>query len=319
MDIKKIVTIIILWCSVSLFGGTVEEQRKYRLPKNSEFKTHILASQPLGDLSIQFHGTYQYADIYLDTPTKDLYKNNLSLRFRRRMTDTLVDGYDFQLKNELSDQNPIRMEIDEGDLAIYHVKLAADWVKLTDVLDLLFSYPLSEKTKIDSLQNENALDALKLWIFQKADAPIAPFQKLKHLYPNLFTTETLQNITPSLIGFSTRHRCHVYYDGSDSLSPYFTFPKNRLKKDDSPPYFTDHLDAVWVLETSLDESTFYQFLEQPNYVGFNLSEYEVESKHVNKAIGAEFLAYFEKDLIGQFQLIPTNASKYKQSVAYFTE
>lgn len=92
MDIKKIVTIIVLLCSVSLFGGTVEEQRKYRLPKNSEFKTHILASQPLGDLNIQFHGTYLYADIYLDTPTKDLYKNNLSLRFRRRMTDTLVNG-----------------------------------------------------------------------------------------------------------------------------------------------------------------------------------------------------------------------------------
>ena len=319
MDIKKIVTIIILWCSVSLFGGTVEEQRKYRLPKNSEFKTHILASQPLGDLNIQFHGTYQYADIYLDTPTKDLYKNNLSLRFRRRMTDTLVNGYDFQLKNELNDQNPIRMEIDEGDLAIYRVKLAADWVKLTDVLDLLFSYPLNEKTKIDSLKNKNALDALKLWIFQKAEAPIAPFQKLKHLYPNLFTTEALQSIAPSLIGFSMRHRCHVYFDGSDSLSPYFTFPKNRLKKDDSPPFFTDHPNAVWVLETSLDKSTFYQLLEHPNLVGFNLSEYEVESKHVNKSIGTEFLAYFEKDLLEQFQLIPTKASKHKQSIEYFTK
>jgi hypothetical protein len=319
MAIKKIVTIIILLCSVSLFGGTLEEQRKYRLPKKSEFKTHILASQPLGNLNIHFHGTYQYADIYLDTPTKDLYKTNLSLRFRRRMTDSLVDGYDFQLKNELSDQNPIRMEIDEGDMAIYRVKLAADWVKLTDVLDLLFSYPLSEKTKIDSLKNKNALDALKLWIFQKVDAPIAPFQKLKRLYPKLFTTETLQSIAPSLIGFSSRHRCHVYYDGSDSLSSYFTFPKNRLKKDDSPTYFTDNPNAVWVLETSLDESTFYKLLEHPNYVGFNLSEYEVESKHVNKSIGAEFLAYFEKDLLEQFQLIPTKASKYKQSVDYFTK
>ncbi len=310
---------MVLLYSVSLFGGTAEEQRKYGLPKNSAFKAHILASQPLGDLKIQFHGTYQYADIYLDTPTKDLYKNNLSLRFRRRMTDTLVNGYDFQLKNELSQQNFIRMEIDEGDLDFYRIKLEVDWVKLTDVLDILFSYPLSEKTMLDSLQNENALDALKLWIFQKADAPIAPFQKLKYLHPNLFTTTSLQSLTPIIIGFSTRHRCHVYYHENDSLSPFFNFPKNRLKKDDSPPFFTDNPNAIWVSETSLDESLFYRLLGHASGDGFNLSEYEVESKHTNKSIGTKFLDYFEKDLIQSYQLNPTSASKYKQSVEYFAK
>jgi hypothetical protein len=285
-----------------------EEQRKYEPKKLQELKSFVINSKRTDSLSTYFHSKDVYSDIYLDSPDFILLRSGFSLRFRKRIsTDTPeITSYSFQLKSEMDSSNAIRMEVEESELFFYKVKTNEHWVSLSSVLDSFF-YCLE-----NNHDSNVAAKILTSWVSFKAGSAIAPFQKL--LFLKICDLNQIRSLRPVTYGKSTRCRSHIYIDNQNVLLPS-SLP-NRVKADKLPFYFINNTNLIWVLESSLDYSTFYPLIPSQTPM-IELVEYEVESKHSDIQFSTSTLNMYERALIHLFEVVPTKNSKYKQAMLSF--
>lgn len=315
MEIRFYVLIIMLFNAFWGFSQ-IEEQRKYQIQEIENFKPFILTSGSTNSFSTQFHTKDIYYDIYLDSPDHILLNNNLSLRFRKRVsgTNNQTVSYAFQLKSEMKSVNQARMEVEESELFFYSIKSDNKWVPLTDVLDSIF-FPMENNQAFTKTESVNrAIKQLELWMVFKAESAIAPFQKLVKL--KVGSIDQIKSIAPVCMGSSIRHRSHIYTKTNQING--FNFKQNRVKLSELPEIFKINSTCNWLLESSMDYSTFYPIVtSSKNKV--NLVEYEVENKHHMQLEGKKALEIFERELTRTYELTPLVDSKYKQAMNSFFE
>lgn len=298
--------------SFQLFSQETEEQRKYTLPKELDLKIMASKIERLNGIATFFHSHYTYYDIYLDSPDFDLYKNGFSLRFRQRIINDSTATYSFQLKSEMLVEKQIRLEVEETELDFYRVQEGNSWIPISEVLNRIFTHFDQTNALSDTTFYKHNLSLLSTWIIQKAGAPITTFQKLKALNPEVFTTNLISSFEPILIGKSERIRGHVYLDSLSNQPELKNLPKNKLPINATAPFFIKNPSFNYVLESSIDHSVFY-YISQPNSI-FEITEYEVENKYMDKLKGTQILNLYENELTNSLALKIELASKYKQSI-----
>jgi hypothetical protein len=310
----RIVHIMACLIAFQSFGQGAEEQRKYRLSLEESTDFYSSTVDGLNGLFLQSHSSHVYYDLYFDTPDLKLYEEGYSLRFRKRIIDDSTITYGLQLKSEMTVLGEIRMEVEEKELDFYRMKENGEWVSITALLDGAFdNFETVEFLPLDP-EFMRCMNLLTEWIFLKADAPIAPFQKLKAIDPELFTKKTIQSLVPYVVGVSERSRGHVFIipteETTDDLK---SIPLNRIKHNERPLLFSEHPDWNWILETSLDRSRF-RMVNEFNYPEIVLVEFEVENKYMDEAVGRSLMDRFEIDLLNTLGLEIELASKYKQVI-----
>ena len=159
------------------------------------------------------------------------------------------------------------------------------------------------------------LEMLQNWIRQKATAAIAPFQKLRTIDSDFWTEDKIGLLQGVIYGKSVRMRSHVYIDPKEK-GEFASLQHNQMKLTDLSSFLMANPDYNWVVETSLDSSTFYPIMET-DYAKYDLFEFEVENKYMIDSAGTMILDYFESKLSEQFALRGEMASKYKQSINFF--
>lgn len=298
----------------NLFSQGIEQQRKYVVPKEISKAEFLAATQSISDLSVHYHSSYIYYDLYLETPDMLLYKNGFGLRFRKRIISDSLSSYSMQLKNEMTEISDSRMEIEESELDFYKVKVNDTFVDLTKVLDSVFLLYKSIDSDQKRLIFERNIKLIQEWITMKVDSPIAPFQQLKYSDSIVFNSESLKNIKPFICCESRRERGHVYIDPKTNNSDHKILPLNKVKLSDRPDFFKEHPTLNWIMEVSFDSTE--SIVIYGDFIGrkINISEYEVENKYANKEIGTKLMNYFESFLIKELKVYKEYNSKYKQIV-----
>lgn len=317
METKRLYVILIagllIFADLAVAQGT-EEQRKYAITDTASFSAFICSSGQLGGFSMQNHSELTYLDLYLDTPDRLLLKNGLSLRFRKRMEGDSLIGYGFQLKNEMTSDTAIRMEVEETELDFYKVKTAEGWIPLTAVLDVFFDRIGSDQFKADTPEIQQAIQQLQSWIRFKSGSIVTPFQQLQHL-PG-FDQQVIQTLRPVVCGKETRKRSHIYIDPSGTTTPLKNIPENRIPVSEQSDWFREHPDFNWILESSLDAAVFYPlFTAKTPQV--RIIEFETENKYFVPATGKALLDAFEKELAKRFLINSRTDSKYRTSMLQF--
>lgn len=290
-----------------------EEQRKYVLESGEALFDFVNNSENIGALSTEYHSKYSYYDLYIDTPDLDLYQKGFSLRFRKRFISKDTITYGFQLKSEMASLGAVRMEVEETELDYYRIKENNEWVSVSTLLARFFQR-LDEGAAMDE-EGDHILELLHNWIRQKATAAIAPFQKLRTVDADFWTEDKIGLLQGVLYGKSIRMRSHVYIDPRKK-GEFASLQHNQMKLTDLSPFLAANLDFNWVIETSLDSSTFYPTIET-DYTKYDLFEFEVENKYMIDSLGTMLMDYFELKLLERFALKGEMASKYKQSINYF--
>ncbi len=299
-----------------LLAQGTEEQRKYLIKDEKALLNFINSSGQLEGLSLFNHSQYTYFDLYLDTPEFDLYKNKLSLRFRKRIfSDTLVT-YGLQLKSEMETYSSVRMEIEEKELGFYRVKTDKGWIELPKILDVIFSQIQNNKFDISSVEFQQALSSIQKWIQLNSGSTISPFQKIAFLKLKGLGTEKIATIKPMIVGSEKRIRSHIYIDPAKTIIELRNMPMNSLELSTVPDFFKKNNSFNWILETSVDSAVFYS-LFKTNKTQVEIFEFEVENKYFLHEKGTEIMNLFEKNLKSNFQMENLMDSKYRQSIKKF--
>lgn len=299
-----------------VFAQGVEEQRKYNFSNADSITRFIKSSGTIDGLSVYHHSEDVYYDLYLDTPYFSIAQNHLSMRFRKRNFGSNTVTYEFQLKSEMENAGGLRMEVEETELNIYTVKTNDGWVSLTTVLDVFFKQLERNVVNPKAPEIVLATQQLQTWIRTNAAGPIVPFQKLSHLKLKGLDTAGIKNLSPVLYGSSRRLRSHIYIDRDRSSKiEYTSIPKNEVS---APPYFfvVTEGDLNWILESSLDFSTFYPLIESKT-PSVQICEFEVENKYFVRETGTKVMNGFEKSLKERFGAVNGIDSKYLQSLKKF--
>lgn len=287
-----------------------EEQRKFAVENFDSIKHFIKNSENTNSLSTHFHSEFIYYDIYMDTPDFKLFQEGYSLRFRKRTRvghDKEV-SYTFQLKSEMNSPLGIRMEVEEPELSFYEIYSDSKLFPLTNVLDSIF-HLVSKRTPTKYPILQNSLELLCIWIKFKSESPISPFQKL--LYLEVLNTQEIKSLIPVVCGISRRYRSHIFTNIPQNK--VFDLPQNRIKRNNLPSFFNENKHYNWLLESSLDNSRFFDLRPGINVL-LNIKELEVENKYFMPEKGTKVLSAFEKDLARMFNLKAKKESKYKQAV-----
>lgn len=299
-----------------LLAQGTEEQRKYLIKDEKALLNFINSSGQLEGLSLFNHSQYTYFDLYLDTPDFDLYKNKLSLRFRKRVfSDTLVT-YGLQLKSEMETFSSVRMEIEEKELGFYRVKTDKGWIELPKILDVIFSRIQNNNFDINSSEIQQALSSIQKWIQLNSESTISPFQKITFLKLTGLGPEKIATIKPVLVGSEKRIRSHIYIDPAKTIIELRNTPMNSLELSAVPDFFKKNNSFNWILETSVDSAVFYS-LFKTNKSLVEIVEFEVENKYFLPEKGTEIMNLFEKNLKSNFQMENLMDSKYRQSIKKF--
>ena len=298
--------------ALSAFSQT-ENQRKYLVKDYEGIKAFIQSSQATENLSTHFHSDATYYDLYLDTPDFLLLKNRMSLRLRKRITAKKKRGitYTFQLKTEMDSLNGVRMEVEETELDFYLLKAGEEWISMSVLLDSIF-YQIDQHPEAPlNPQTQEAFELITSWIQFKAGGAIAPFQKLLFLG---FSIEEIQSLRPMSSGRTRRLRSHIY--SSAEQSERLGIKQNRVKRNKLSKFFKERPENNWLLESSLDQSTFVP-LFATDIKKANITEYEVENKYYLDEVGKEIMDTYEKDLSARFGIFPKLDSKYRQLIHLF--
>jgi len=318
MAINKIFKILLfsfISSNMLLAQGT-EEQRKYVIKDEKALLNFINSSGQLEGLSLYNHSQYTYFDLYLDTPDFDLYKNKLSLRFRKRVFNDSLVTYGLQLKSEMETVSSVRMEIEEAQLDFYRVKTDQGWIELPKILDIIFSRIQNNKIDISSKEMQYALSSIQKWIQLNAESTISPFQKIAFLKLKGLEREKIATIRPVLFGSEKRIRSHIYIDPAKTIIELRNMPMNSLALSAVPDFFKKNNTFNWILETSVDSAVFYS-LFKTNKTQVEIFEFEVENKYFLHEKGTEIMNLFEKNLKSNFQMENLMDSKYRQSIKKF--
>jgi hypothetical protein len=305
--------------AASAFSQT-EEQRKYVFSSITPEFIQMINSGKVEGLSTKKHSDYTYTDIYLDTDNLDLYKNNLSLRIRKRNFGDGSVEFGMQLKSEMLTNGQARMEVEEKELNFYNIVLADNTkVKLQDELNIIFEQFLkiidsnpNVQVKNDPILSEK-IDNIKTWIRFKLNAAIAPFQKLNRV--KSISKANLLTLKPVLIGKSNRQRVHVYINRKDTTDDLVSFPASLRELSSTPTILRD-LNLIWTMEASFDSAKFYPLTSilsnNSNY--HQINEFEVENKFLPNANSEVVMDKFEAGLMQKYKAKVNLESKYKQSI-----
>lgn len=279
------------------FTQPVEQQIKLKVKNQSSFESFLINNSKIESYQMVTHSNVTYYDLYFDDRGHVLAKNGYSLRFRQRINE-LDTSYVFQLKSEMEGFDGVRLEVDQADLHIYTVQNRNGSINLEQLLTQIFSS--------DSLNHED-VDLLTTWMEKKYGAPIGPFQYLRHLEKRL-NNFNLGQLIPVLVGRSERLRSHVVLNG-DGTTFY-----NRQAKKDLPNYFKENANALWIVETSFDESCFIGYNMNLNPIGtYCLVDFEVERKY-EQLHEFDYLKDFVSRLMKRYDLEIESKSKYLQSL-----
>jgi hypothetical protein len=316
MVIKLVYTLfLVALLSVQLLHAQgVEEQRKYVVNTNASLQNLTDSTTLLNGLLFHTHSKYTYFDVYMDTPELDLYKNNLSLRFRKRIFANGDTTYGMQLKSEMQSATSIRMEVEETELDLYKIKNNTSHVALIDVLNVFFFQLENGRIDANTTEIKNAIALLQAWVSFKADGCIVPFQKLLYLNLKGLELAKIKTLTPVIFGADTRMRGHVYINPTNTNSALSNMQLNAVQTSTTPLFFKTNKSYIWALETSLDSAVFYP-LFNCNIPKVDINEYEVENKYNPKAVGTIIMNMLE---LGLKNKVETQLdSKYRQSIKKF--
>ena len=304
--------LISFFTCTSVFAGNTEEQRKYILNNPSDSFEAFINNGYLNGLSVKGHSTYVYYDIYLDTPDLQLYKNELSLRMRKRVYSSGEVEYGIQLKNEMIKSGQARMEVEEDDISFYRIYYNHTEFSLQDVLSEIFTEfesKITENEQTNISKNSYILDRvniLKSWLNFKIDSPIAPFQKLKKMDFKL-----VESLTPTIIGKSIRKRSHVFIDLEKTTTELSGHAPSIRSQLETPPLVKGPKN-IWTMESSLDKANFYDLTSDCSKI--SIHEYEVENKFLPNQGSAKIIRLFEDGLLNKFDATTNLESKYRQSM-----
>jgi hypothetical protein len=315
MDTRIILLVVFCFVNLHLQAQGVETQRKYTTDEVEPLFDFIVSSGELDVFKTKYHARYVYSDLYLDTPESDLAKNGLSLRFRKKKEGVDSVTYVFQLKTEMQSENGVRLEIDEPELDFYLLTFEGKEVSLAQLLDDLFEELALGETGISTPQSQKIIEAMSNWIIFKSGAPIAPFQKLRFLFPSLFTNDKIASLSPVIYGVSKRFRSHIYLDVNGS-NPYGIVAGRFTSGSEIPVFFQDHSSYVWLMESSVDSAVFYP-VQKSSRAKITIVEYELENKFGADSISTMLMNDFEREMIDRFHLVNTMDSKFLQSVKTF--
>jgi hypothetical protein len=315
MDIRNYLLATCFFLNVYSQAQSVETQRKYTTDQIQPLFDFILSSGQVNVFKTKYHARYVYSDLYLDTPESDLAANGLSLRFRKKNEGVDSVTYVFQLKTEMQSENGIRLEIDEPELDFYILTFENNEISLAELLDDLFEELTHGETRISTPKSQKIIETISNWIIFKAGAPIAPFQKLRFLFPALFTHDKIATLSPVVYGVSKRFRSHIYVDSNDS-NPYGLIAGRMNGGSEIPTFFQEHSSFIWLMESSIDSAVFYP-VRKSVYPTITIVEYELENKFGVDSISTILMNDFEGELKSRFSLTNTLDSKYLQSVKTF--
>jgi len=311
---RTIFASLALALSFAVAHAQTEEQRKYVFAALTDTVTTTLeGSGQLGGLSIQKHSTFEYMDLYLDTDELDLAKRQLSLRIRRRDYGNGTIEYGMQLKSEMAAVGDVRMEIDEDELGIQRIYSRGRVLRLEAVLeDLFLRFQEALKTgSADAITQQpevqDSIEMLREWLAFKADSPIAPLQKLRHLKLPLAKRQSLR---PQIIGRSLRSRSHVFIDRQHTDPDLAQFAPSQRDSAGTPERLRGPR-YVWTMEASFDRALFVNLLGPGVH---EISEFEVENKYLPHAHGSPLLARFEDGLTTTLGAQVNLDSKYLQTM-----
>lgn len=297
--------------------SNVEDQRKYVFPKGRSMPGELIAATDIDGFKITHHSDYDYLDIYLDTDEFVIFKNELSLRFRKRNLDDGQKTYDFQLKSEKKDAADNRLEVDFKEFSAEEVKIDGTTSKLVTFLDPLFDMAENGEVKRDSKVFKHGVDAIGKWLSSDSGNASPPVVELKK-YIKDYKVKLLK---PSVLGKSNRARFHVYADGAPSANPGLNgIAPNQYDPAGIPDFFKQpgHTRYVWLLEASYDSSNFVSAMPSRKKTT-TVEQFEVENKYRPLNKGKDFLNAFERGLKKAFGSKSVVESKYAASVREFYE
>jgi len=309
MGIRKIFLVLLLLPLFQSFGQGVETQRKFAFPQSVTIQDFVTNTENLSEFKSHYHSLNLYYDLYLDNENKDLYNMGYSLRFRKRIINDSIVSYTFQLKDEISFEKDIRMEVEEKELDFYRVKDEGEWIRLPDVLDKIFNLYSTLSSKPDSNLFFHQLKLIEKWIKIKANGSIAPFQRLRYIDSLTFDQNKIKSLKPILIGTSFRKRGHIYVDSVYTTAEKLPF--NRKNRNKTPDFFKLNTNYNWLFESSIDNST---FIYLKNNKSVKIKEYEVENKFINAQKGLDLLKKYEEIMVKRLGLHIKYDSKYHQSI-----
>ncbi len=305
----------IKWCCYIVFcclafggwGQATEEQLKFGLPDSLGEYTLLFGINDMENYASRVHSEYFYYDIYLDTPDDLLLKEGFSLRLRKRVWNDTTVTYSMQLKREMTDSSAVRIEVEEKELDFYrHISHDGRTLYVTELMDRIFEATFTNGAKDEPAAGFSCIQ-LNDWLHSVVGSPITPFQYLQFFDTAQFSDATLKQLEVKFVGKSQRIRGHVYL----SVDNPWGVPLIPAKSQDLPPFFQEHSEAIWLLETSLDFSTFYA-VETPG-IPIHIREFEVENKYKNAAISTILLNDFSAALQEAFGVFPQQDSKYLQA------
>jgi hypothetical protein len=267
-------------------------------------------------LSTSYNAQYIYYDIYLDTPDFTLFKNQYSLRFRKRNFGAAGVTYSLQLKSEMDTGSSVRMEVDEPDLNLYKIKTAKGWITLTSALDVFFHQIETKSVDPQSAEIRNASANIQTWIAFKVGGTVAPFQKLLHLNLPGLDSVKMKTLSPVLFGSETRKRSDVYIDTANTTAALKKTEMNHVVYSDKSSFLQHHPGYNWIMETSLDSAIFYP-LVSTSVKRAVVYEFEVENKYFIPETGSKIMDLFEAGLKKYFLCINEKDSKYCRSLKKF--
>lgn len=300
MEIKNwLVVGILIWVNV-VSAQFEERQLKFACPESFNSQTVYSNLDGLNGYSFEEHEAFRYFDIYLDTPDDLLLKSGFSLRMRKRLKSDSIPTYVMQLKNESTDTSSLRIEIEEKELDFYRLFDGnGDTVFVTEILDQLFA---SMESKTSS---EDYEELLETWIAQSVSASISPFYYLKYHQPGVFTSDVLATLDLKLIGVSHRRRGYIF----TNKERHPNLNQIVRSNDDTPEFFQQNPNFIWLMETSLDSAIFYsRFGSNP----ITIREFEVELKYQEIPLGEEIMKEYTQALQTALGLEAIRDSKYLQ-------
>ena len=302
MGTKNLILGMVLSFTTVVYSQHDETQIKFQLA-NTENELDL--SQQLNEIEgyqFTFGDTYKYYDIYLDTPEKNLYELGYSLRIRKRVKSESLHTYSMQLKSEATSTSSERVEVEEKELDFYRlIDSEGEIIYLVDLLDSIFN---SIGTNNDASKKLNLLES---WLMSSANSSITPFQYLRHIDSENFSSESIASLTIQMVGASERKRGYVFVHKNDFKGPTTL---GRSKKE-TPAFFQENKNLVWLMETSLDKSTFYSAYSNEQVL---LEEFEIELKHKDKVWGAEMLGAYQNLVKEKLDGTIIKDSKYRQSM-----
>jgi len=302
MGTKNTLLALCILFATNIYAQFQEIQVKFQWSDSVPTSDLVHMLEQVNNFSFVKGDTYQYYDIYLDTPEEHLYKSGLSLRLRKRVKSDSIPTYSMQLKSEATSDYDARVEVEEKELDFYRfLNKERDTIYVAALLDTIFN-----STHHNGKISGN-LELLEMWLAQSVNSAITPFQYLYHHYPQEIQPAQLSRLKVKMVGVSRRQRGYVYV-----RSDQFTGPKILPRdKDDIPVFFQEHPQSIWLMETSLDSAVFYLPFSAKKAI---IKELEIELKYDENEWSINTFRNFQDTLLQSTGFTVIRESKYRQAL-----